>query len=170
VIFAFEFPDTEFISIGNHIEVVNDRLEIAKSIETLIRGVKIVKLIDRDDRTDLEIKSEGKNGVRVLSKRHLEAFLFDDEILTLLCQSKGLPEKVSDVLAIKAEALNESIARGNAIDDVKSAAGKIYTEVKRALGLTQCGNDTASFQRETLARLVTTDTQTYRTLRNDIFG
>ena len=56
----------------------------------------------------------------------------------------------------------ESIARGNPSDDVKSAAGKIYTELKRRLGLTQCGNNTEAFTRDTMASLVTPETSAYQ--------
>jgi hypothetical protein len=41
------------------------------------------------------------------------------------------------IIAAKQQAVSESIARGNPPDDIKSAAGKIYTETKRILTRTQ---------------------------------
>src|ERR1035438_7496487 len=64
-------------------------------------------------------------GINVLGRRHIECFLYDDEVLAALCVSVGKDTEVGGLLTDKADALVASIARGNASDDVKSAAGQI---------------------------------------------
>lgn len=126
-------------------------------------------MIDRDDRSADEIRDLVGQNIRVLSRRHLESYLFDDEGLDALCDSVSMPEKKQEVRDAKAVAVQESIDRGNASDDIKSASGKIYTETKRILGLTGAGNDAKSFMRSTLAHLIQSGMAVYEELKNDIF-
>lgn len=56
------------------------------------------------------------------------------------------------------EKIAASTARGNAADDIKSASGEIYVELKRILNMTKCGNTKDAFFRDTLAPLITEDT------------
>ena len=63
-----------------------------------------------------------------------------------------------------------STARGNAADDIKSASGEIYVELKRILNMTKCGNTKDAFFRDTLAPLITEDTSVYKELEREIFS
>jgi predicted ATPase len=170
IIFAQDFADTDFLSVGNAAEVQSDRLEAGGAIQTLVSGTTVIRVIDRDDRSPQEISQLEKEGVKVLSRRHLEAYLMDDEILTALCAKVEKPDRAAEVLAAKVQAMKDSIARGNPSDDVKSAAGIIYNESKRILALTGCGNYVEAFCRDTLAPLVVPSTETYRLLKHGIFG
>ena len=49
------------------------------------------------------------------------------------------------------------------------ASGEIYVELKKTLGLNQCGNTKDAFFRDTLAPLVTEETQIYKDLEKEIF-
>lgn len=168
-IFAKEFADTDFLSVGNSADVLSDRLEIGKAIQTVVSGTTILRVIDRDDRSPTEIADAGTAGVRVLGRRHLEAYLLDDEILTAFCVTRGKPERVSDVLKLKQTALANSIARKNPPDDLKSAAGDIYVGIKTLLGATGIGNTSDAFLRDSLAPLVIPGSSTYNDLKHDIF-
>ncbi|WP_205703529.1 hypothetical protein [Hymenobacter radiodurans] len=77
---------------------------------------------------------------------------------------------IQDCLNAKAQAMQESVARGNASDDIKSASGKIYTELKRILNINQGGNNKCAFIRDTITPLVTEDTHVYKKLEAEIFG
>jgi AAA15 family ATPase/GTPase len=171
-IFGQEFPDTDFLSVGNAEDVKNDRLEIGRAIQTLTSGTKGTRLIDRDERTNEEIEQLEKSGVRVLARRHLEAYLMDDEILTRLCQKFGQAEKREELLRAKADAISASIKRGNPANDIKSAAGEVFTRARDILALADkaCGSNTDAFLRDTLAPLITQDTKVYVDLKNEIFG
>lgn len=93
----------------------------------------------------------------------------DDEIITKLCTSVSKPELLADCLQAKQTAIQNSIGRGNPADDVKSASGQIFTELKRILSLTQCGNNKCAFLRDTLTALVTEETTIYKELEGEIF-
>lgn len=109
-------------------------------------------------------------GIKTSSKRHIESYMLDDEIIEKLCHSVGKPELIADCLAAKHTALQDSISRNNANDDIKSASGQIFTELKRTLSLTQCGNNQSAFIRDTIVPLVTEETNIYKQLEQEIFG
>jgi energy-coupling factor transporter ATP-binding protein EcfA2 len=169
-IFADEFPNTDFISVGNSVDASQDRLELGYAIQALASGTRIDRLIDRDLRTDAEVEALAAQNVRVLSRRHIEAYLLDDEVITALCVLNGKPDEVTAALEIKAAELKASINRGNDPDDLKSAAGSIYIGLRRLLGLTRAGSTWHAFARDTLSPLIGREMTVYAELRADIFG
>ena len=170
-IFAEEFPETDFVSVGNSDDAGGDRLELGRTFQTLVSGSAITRLIDRDIRSPEEVAVLEADGVRVLGRRHIESYLLDDEVLQALCVSVGQPDKLGQVLAIKTEEIAASVnARGNDADDIKSAAGAIYVRVRKALALSGSGSTWSAFARGKLAPLVKPGMTTYDELRRDIFG
>lgn len=71
-IFGCTLLDTDFLSVGNAFDVQTDRYEVAQALSTLVSGTVLVRVIDRDDRDTYEIAALENEGVRVLSRRHLE--------------------------------------------------------------------------------------------------
>lgn len=130
----------------------------------------IIAVIDRDDRSEEEIEDAKKKGVKVLTRRNLESYLLDDSIITELCHDNGKDNLVSDALKIKHDAILDSVKRGNPADDLKKAAGTIYVELKRLLTLTGCGNNTDTFLRDTMSKLIKPGMAVYKELYKDIFG
>jgi ABC-type cobalamin/Fe3+-siderophores transport system ATPase subunit len=169
-IFNSEYSDTEFISVGNHHAVTTDKIDIITTLKTLNSGIEFIKIIDRDDRSENEIKELKMQGIKVLTQRDIESYLLDDEIIEKLCKVSGQESLIADCLQIKKTALTNSIARKNPTDDIKSAAGEIYVELKKILSLTACGNSTESFLSDTIAPLITPDTKIYLKLKEEIFG
>lgn len=169
-IFAEECPDVTFISAGNASQVTGDFLGLATALLKVAAGMKVRRLIDRDDHAPADVEAYSRQDISVLGRRHIESYLYDDEVLTALCASVGKPEAAHAILAAKQQAISESIARDNPTDDIKSAAGKIYTEAKRILFLTQVGNDPAAFARNVLAPLLKPNMAVYAALKHDIFG
>ena len=88
-IFDSEFPQTRFVSLGNDGEVLGDRHGLAQSLLSIVDGLEVVQLIDRDDRSEAEIAELENQGIRVLSRRNLETYLYDDEVLEALAMSIG---------------------------------------------------------------------------------
>jgi predicted ATPase len=170
IIFKREFPDTDFLSGGNSHDIESDRLQLASSFQHLFSTMSVVRVLDQDNRSPQEVADLVDKGFRVLTQRHLEAYLLHDEIIHNLCTSSGQPEAVEQALEAKKVAIVNSVARDNPNDDIKSASGEIYTGLKTLLSLTRCGNNTESFLRDTMAPLLTPDTQAYKDLRKDIFG
>lgn len=170
LIFAEEFPDTKFISAGSASSVAEDRLGLVRTLPLIAKGLTSRRLIDRDDHAPLDVADFASKGVAVLSRRHIEAFLYDNEVLDLLCVSAGQPDHAGALIAEKNEALKASAARGNPVDDIKSVAGVIYVKAKQILGLVAVGNDQYTFATNTLAPLIRPGTKTYDELKNAIFG
>lgn len=168
-IFGKKYVSTMFYSLGSCTDIV-EKKQITDFISNLSPASNIVKIIDRDDRSQDEIDELITDGVKVLSRRHLECYLLDDEVLEKWCHSVGQSDKVSDMLQIKNQKMADSVARGNPMDDVKSAANDICTEGKRLLGITACGNSGEAIMRDTLAKLITPDMRIYQTLEDEIFG
>jgi len=169
-IFAKEYPTTTFVSVGSCDDLKKPDNISMKIIGNILSASEKIYLIDRDDRSSEEIVECNQKGIKVLSLRHLEAYLLDDEILSKLCEAKGKPEKNSEVIQTKNNALNNSvIERGNPPDDIKSAAGEIVVGIKRILQLSKCGNTTHVFLRDTIAPLVTPETEIYQKLEHEIF-
>ncbi len=169
-IFGDAYADTDFISVGNEQDVREDRLRLGRSIQTLITGTKVIRLVDRDSKTLEEIEATVASGVRVLSRRHLEAYLLDDEILRRLCDAVGRPELAEQLIDYKARLLVASAARGNPGDDYKSIAGELQVEARKLLGLNRAGSNAEAFLRDVLTPLVVPGTSVYRMLEADVFG
>jgi predicted ATPase len=170
MIFGDEMPDTTFISAGNSKEVQNDFIGLATVLPKLSSGMKIIRLIDLDDHAPTDVLTFKSKGIHVLSLRHLEAYLYDDEVLTALCDSMGKPEKAADLIAAKAAAIASVVSQGHPADDIKKAAGAIYVAAKTILSLTQVGNDASAFARNTLSKLIKPGMAIYDKLRMDVFG
>lgn len=170
-IFGGTHPDTAFVSAGSCSEVSNKENESVKMITQLLTNSHVIKLVDRDDLSDSEVASLLLLNVKTLSQRHIECYLLDDEIIKKLCASVGHSELEEDCLKAKAKHMEESTAkpRQNPADDVKSASGPICVDLKKILGLIRCGNTTESFLRDTMAPLITPDTNVYKELEDSIF-
>lgn len=169
-VFGESHPDVAFVSAGSCSEIENKENTVIKAVSSILQGSSFSKVVDRDDLSDEEVKQLAKQGIRTLGRRHIECYLFDDEIIKKLCEEKGHPELVNDCLNIKATEINNSITRGNAVDDVKSASGLIMVGLKKKLSLSRCGNTLESFFLDTIVPLITSDTAVYQELELDIWG
>lgn len=168
-IFASDYQDTDFISVGSSSELENDHLGMARSIQTLLAGTRVIRVLDRDDRSDGEVMDLVRDGFRVLSRRNLECYLLDDAVLIALCEGRGQGDSVMQLLEEKRLALKASVEEGYPHDDLKRVRGVIYNAAKRILRITQVGNSADFFLRDTLAPLVRS-TSVYPMLRRDVFG
>lgn len=163
-IFGAEHPDVEFIPLGGASEVQNIEKAFNPLLRTLVPGIKYWKLFDRDDRHGEEIQQLQQEGAQVLQMRDLESYLWNNEIIEMLCASQGCADKLQEILEEKRLALEDNPKQGKAADDIKFISGRLYNKCKQVLGLTQCGNDAEAFALYTLAPLVTPDTKTYQEL------
>jgi predicted ATPase len=169
-IFESKYHDTKFVSIGGSTEIENVENQSVKMLSNILKSSTLIKFIDRDDKSDAEIQELLEKGVKTSSRRHIESYLFDDELIAKLCISVGKEDLLQDCLDAKDKAVADSVGRGHPEDDIKSASGNIFTEIKRILSLTQCGNNKCAFIRDTIAPLVTEDTNVFQTLENELFG
>lgn len=169
-IFSEKYDDTIFISLGSSNDIENDDNQTFLILKNLFKQSNIIRLLDCDDKTENEILELKERGIKVLSKRHIESYLWDDEILEKLCEKFENPEKFEDLLKIKEKKLRDSNEkRGNSKDDIKSASAEIYAEIKKLFNLTKTGSTKEVFLKETIAPLITFDTSIFKELEKDIF-
>lgn len=169
-IFAETHPEAFFISGRSCNDIEKIEQTHGEIISTLLENTTVIKIVDRDDRSDTEVLELKGKGIKVLKERNLESYILDDEVIKKLCESVRKAEEYGDCIKEKKAALESSKSRGNAIDDYKSARGDIYTALKRRLALTKCGNNADTFIRDTLSPLITPDMSVYRRLEEEIFG
>ncbi len=169
-IFSDSHPEAFFISGGSCNDIENIEKTHGEIISTLLQNSKIIKIVDRDDRSPQEVADLAKSGIRVLKRRNLESYVLDDTVIKKLCDKAGKPEEYAACIQEKQQALTDSVSRGNAPDDFKKASGGIYLSLKRRLSLTQCGNNPDPFMRDTLSPLITPDMDVYKELEAEIFG
>lgn len=161
-------PDVLFVSGGSSNQVNATAISVSDVLVRVLPSSKFTSLADRDDKSATEVFDIESKGGLVLPLRNLESFLFADDVIeALLCREKK-ESQLSEALQIKQQALANSVARSNPPDDLKSAAGEIYVELKRLLGLQRCGNNTDAFMRDTLAPLVVPPMQTYKALKSAV--
>ncbi|MEL7600362.1 MAG: AAA family ATPase [Proteiniphilum sp.] len=169
-IFEEKYHDTKFVSIGSSTELENIENQSVKIVSNILKSSTIIKFVDRDDKSDQEVQENTNKGIKTSARRHIESYLFDDELITKLCKSVGKSELTQTCLDAKNQAIKDSIERGHPADDIKSASGSIFTELKSLLELTKCGNNKCAFIRDTMTPLVTRDTAVYQELEYEIFG
>jgi predicted ATPase len=170
LVFEQHYPDTKFVSVGSSSELENIENQSLKIVSNILKSTTIVKFVDRDDKSTAEVSELIEKGVRTSSRRHIECYLLDDELIKALCHQQGKPELIDECLKAKIESIDNSVRRGNPSDDIKSASGDIFVAIIRILGLTQCGNNKCAFLRDTMAPLITKGTNIYSELEREIFA
>jgi predicted ATPase len=161
-------PEALFVSGGSSNQVHASGVTVRDALGRILPSSTFWSLADRDDRSEDEVFEIESRGTLVLPERNLESFLFADDVIEALLADEKKMEHLPTALQIKQQALANSVARGNPADDLKSAAGEIYTELKKLLGLQRCGNNTDAFMRDTLAPLVVPPMATYEALKTAI--
>lgn len=160
--------DVLFVSGGSCNQVNATGIAVKDAMERILPSSKFCSLVDRDDKSDAESAAMEAQGTVVLPLRNLESYLFSDDVIDALLAREGKSGQRDAALAIKQTAIDESVKRGNAPDDLKSAGGDIYTGLKKLLGLHRCGNTTEAFMRDTLAPLITPTMPTYLAMKTAI--
>ena len=102
-IFEAEFPETRFVSMGNADQVLRDARGLAETLGLLVKGIKIIPLIDRDARSPDAVAELQGAGYRVLTRRNIESYLFADQVLQELAKSEGKPDKAEELITAKDE-------------------------------------------------------------------
>ncbi len=160
-IFEKKYPDTLFISIGGCEDIENSTQNIIPVIGVITKGGQIARLVDQDDNTPQEVETNRNKGIITLSRRNIESYLLDDEVLVALCKKENQENKIDQLLSTKKGIINNN-------DDLKPFAGQIYNEVKKILNLTQAGSNHKAFMRDILSPLITEDMTIYKELENVI--
>jgi predicted ATPase len=147
-------PEVEFVPLGGGNEVQHDGKAFDYLLTKLAPGMRTWKVFDKDDRNEAEIEELRQEGIYVLSRRDIESFLWDDEVLVKLCEHFERPEAIDEIKQEKQRQMQTLSGRGKPSDDVKAITDSLYIEIKKQLGLTGCGNSAEAFSIEHLAPLL----------------
>lgn len=167
-ILGSHFPDVLFVSGGSSNQVQATGVSVRDALYRILPSAHFFSLSDRDDKSDVEVKDMERNGMIVLSRRNLESCLFADEVIESLVVQEQKEALLDEAKKIVQDALANSVNRGNAGDDFKSAAGEIYNGLRKLLELKRCGNNSDAFMRDTLAPLITSAMPVYQELKINI--
>ena len=169
-IFGMHYPETQFISIGNNEDVERADTHLVPVLKAVAEGVEILRLKDRDEADDEEIEENKEKGIRTLSRRNIESYLLDDEVLTKFCENNKISAKVHDLINARQTALNNSIAEGKPADDLKPTAQKVHVTAQKAMRPVLIGNKSRGFMKSQLAPCIQPGMPIYEELYDDIFG
>lgn len=167
-ILGSQTTDILFVSGGSANQVAASGVSIRQALATILPTAKVLAMCDRDDKSDIEVTQFEQSGGIVLARRNLESYLFADDVVEALIEREGKAHLLDNAMKVKSDAIANSIARNNPADDLKSAAGEIYTKLKQLLDLQRCGNTTEAFMRDTLAPLIVPPMATYNALKCDV--
>ena len=169
-IFALEFPQTHFISVGAATKVEKRMGDLLPILHKIIDGTSILRFRDRDDLTPEEVQEKHDAGVRVMSDfRNIESMLLSEGVLKSLCEKHGKSDCFDTIRIARDNALKNTTG-SHSSDDLKPAAQAVHQVVKDQLQLRRPGESKEAFMRDVLAPLLTKDTSVYQNLRSDIFG
>jgi len=169
-IFASTHPGVDFISVGNSSDTLRDRLGVGHAIQLIAGGTLVTRVVDRDYKSDYEVEQLTAGGARVLNRRHIESYLFDEEVIERMCVEMGYPDLVGEALKIRTDAIEASVERRNDRDDVKRAAGTITEGLRRLLTIHGGGSGPDAFARDTLSRYLVPGMSAFSELEDSIFG
>jgi predicted ATPase len=185
-VFSGKYPQLTFVSGGSCSEIENPEHIGFKLLAEVLKDTKMSRLIDRDDRSETQVDELERRGIYCTSRRHIESYLLDDELIEKLVEDKYSPDLIMDkskrdkskanekrqllkeALRIKSDAIAASVSRGNAPDDIKSASGDIYVGLKRLLKLTRCGSNADMFMRDVMSEYLTDETKVYKEMEETI--
>ncbi|NYD39175.1 AAA family ATPase [Actinomycetospora corticicola] len=169
-IFSSVKPDVVFMSVGGSADVEDDTLHLTETTPIISRATQVLRVIDRDDRSEKQREEYRQDGVRVLRRRDLENYLFGDGVIRAYCANVGHSEIADSIIELRDALLVKRVEDGvGSGDDVKSVSGELFTRMTTGLGLTQQGTKFA-WMRDTLAPLIQPGTQEYEELDADLFG
>ncbi|MCG9128553.1 AAA family ATPase [Candidatus Poribacteria bacterium] len=166
-IFKNQYPEIDFTSLGARENVVKSVTAANLAIEKFAKSAMVIGIVDRDNATDGEIDRDATKGIRTLSRKSIESYLLDDEVLTKLCEEHGKQDKLQDLLKSKTEALSK---RTTSSDDLKPIAQDMHNAAKGIIDSVPLGNKKASFMRDILAPLIQPGMVVYEEMHKDIFG
>ena len=150
-IFSKNYPDALFVSAGGKGELD----KIIPILQTVIQRAEIFAMRDRDDLLPRKRNELIKQGTRVLTRRNIEDYLVDNEVLEKLAGERDLNDDQLQSLKNLDGA------------DAKARAGRIYQKLKEYVGTV--GDTKEEFLSDVIAPLLSEEMAVYRELEKDIF-
>ena len=165
-LFANKPPEALFISQGGYGEVVQSE-HLVTILKSLAHGIKVSKLIDRDDMTDDERARTIEQGIRVLRRRELEEYLYDQEVLRTFLRSRDCENTVVEKVLDRRQSLLDGQTGPKKIKDVSR---EMFAMIRDETGLSNLGNSREQFAAQFLVPALGNTPDVYQELREDVFG
>ena len=171
-IFKNRYPELRFISLEGRGNVEKSVAAANLALEKIAKKAKVIGIIDGDKATENDEKRNAKKGILTLSRKSIESYLLDDEVLTKLCKDFGASDKVEGLLNTKHTILRKSMAEGKSksCDDLKPIAQDIHVAAQKTLESVKLGNSKESFMTDMLAPRIQLGMVVYQQLHDDTFG
>ena len=167
-IFKNRYPEINFVSLGARGNVEKSVTAANLAIEKIVKSARVIGIVDRDKATCGEIKRNAEKGIRTLSRKTIESYLLDDEVLTKLCEDYGESDKVKDLLTAKQDALDKHGLKAS--DNLKPIVQQVHGAAQKILKSANLGNTRESFMMDELAPRIQPGMKVYEQLEKDIFG
>ena len=167
-IFEKQYPDVHFVSLGARENVVKSVTAANLAIGKIAKSAMVIGIVDRDKATCGEIKRNTKKGIRTLSRKTIESYLLDNEVLTKLCGDDGASDKINDLLTAKQDALKKHGLKSS--DNLKPIVQDVHGAAQKVLKSAYLGNTRESFMMDILASCIQSGMKVYEELHKDIFG
>ena len=165
-IFVSRYPEARFVSVGGSSTVKN----VVKTLRgKIVKGAKVIGIVDRDRTTEAGIKRNAEKGIRTLEWGEIEDYLIHNEVLTQLCESQGQSHKIRKFLRTKDKIIEEVNNNDRIKDKHKSIFQRIQEQAEETLGLSHSGDTVDSFKSDILAPLIKPNMTVYKQLHKDIF-
>lgn len=165
-LFASSSPETLFISQGGSSEVIRSE-HLAAILQSIAHGMRVWKLIDRDNMTDGEREKKIAQGLRVLHRREIEEYLYDPDVIRTFLQTESCDETtIESVLNEREDLLNKQVGP-KAIKDVSR---DFFEAIRSITSLPNLGNNRDEFALQFLVPALCRTPCVYDELREDVFG
>ena len=164
-LFADTYSDTLFVSYGSSGEVEKSQ-NLMTILGAVAKGIIVWRLIDRDDMDQEEKTDKIAAGVRVLSRRELENYLYDPEVLRTFLRRTGKEDMEVDVLN-KRQALLDSLDKR---DDVNAITQELFEYIKRTTGIATLGRNRQRFALSQLVPALRETRSVFQELVEDVFS
>ena len=165
-IFGDSHPDSLFVSRGGAKQVEKSEVLIAV-LQSVAQGANVWKLVDRDEMAESARRERIQQGVRVLTRRELENYLYTPEVLSTFCKRENKESLESEILD-KVEELRNSGTPESA--DLRPVTRELLDFIKVKTQLQNLGNDRREFALEHLVPALRETPEVFRKLEEDIFN
>ncbi len=162
-LFADESPDVLFISRGSSSQVKSK--DLVEILGIVAEGVEVLRLVDRDEMRDTKRMRHIASGVRVLRRRELEEYLYDENVLRTLVESRICDKKtVEEILEKRMQLLDNSESQ-----NIKRVSSALIDFICTKINIDRSRND-REFALDCLVPALSETPCVLGELREDIFG
>ena len=164
-LFADSHPDTLFVSYGSATEVTRSQ-DLMSVLGAVAKGVKVWRLIDRDDMSTTEMTQTIASGVRVLRRRELENYLYDPNVLSTFLTKNDM-QHCADLILDKRE---ELLASSPMPDDMKAITQDLLQYIRNTTHIPTLGNRRDGFALTHLVPALRETLSVFAELQEDVFS